>query len=87
MKLSLEDQIETAKSAGIVGWFRRKFLGVRDSEWILSKAGEAKIEGIYVVERGSGILLGSASISETGDEDLLAGMLTAIQGFAEDAFM
>lgn len=87
LRESIEDQVEATKNAGAFGWFRRKFLGVKESDWILSQTGEAKMEGIYVVERGSGILLGSASIADTGDEDLLAGMLTAIQGFAEDAFM
>lgn len=87
LRESIEDQIEVTKNSGVLGWIRRKFLGVKDSDWVLAKAGSVKMEGIYVVEKGSGILLGSASISETGDEDLLAGMLTAIQGFAEDAFM
>jgi len=87
LRESIEDQIETTKNSGVLGWFRRKFLGIKESDWVLAKANSVKMEGIYVVEKGSGILLGSASIAETGDEDLLAGMLTAIQGFAEDAFM
>lgn len=87
LRESVEDGIEDAKNSGPIGWFRRNILGIKNIDWAMAKVGEARIEAIYVVEKGSGILLGSASVAETGDEDLLAGMLTAIQGFAEDAFM
>ena len=87
LRESIDERISDAKNIGPIGWFRRNLLGIKDSEWILAKSGEANIEGVYVIEMGSGILLGSASSNETADKDLLAGMLTAIQSFAEDAFM
>lgn len=40
----------------------------------------------YVISHESGLLLGSASASETADKDMIAGMLTAIKSFVEDAF-
>lgn len=45
-----------------------------------------KIEEIYVVSHESGLLLGSASASQAADKDMVAGMLTAIKAFVEDAF-
>ncbi len=87
LRESIDARINVTKNTGPIGWFRRNLLGIKDSEWILAKSGEANIEGMYVIEMGSGLLLGSASNVDTMDKDLLAGMLTAIQSFAEDAFM
>lgn len=44
------------------------------------------VEEIYIISHESGLLLGSASSIETVDKDMIAGMLTAIKAFAEDAF-
>ena len=45
-----------------------------------------KIEEIYIIQRDSGLLLANASSAKTMDKDMIAGMLTAIKAFAEDAF-
>ncbi len=45
-----------------------------------------KVEEVYVISHESGLLLGSASSSNTADKDMIAGMLTAIKSFVEDAF-
>ena len=45
-----------------------------------------KVEEVYVISHESGLLLGSASSSNTADKDMIAGMLTAIKAFVEDAF-
>lgn len=87
LRESIDARITAAKNKGPLGWIRKKVFGIGASEWILAKSGEANVEGVYVIEMGSGLLLGSASNVETMDKDLLAGMLTAIQSFAEDAFM
>lgn len=47
---------------------------------------KAYIEQIMVIEKGSGLLKASYSKSDTMDKDMLAGMLTAIKSFAEDAY-
>lgn len=39
-----------------------------------------------MVQKGSGLLLGSFSRKQTLDQDVIAGMLTAIKGFVEEAF-
>lgn len=71
------------------GWkirIRAWFSGTPQKEVMLSKLIEPKIEEIFVIERDSGILMGSFSRSESVDQDMVAGMLTAIKAFVEDAF-
>lgn len=62
------------------------FSGVQENEIILSNLAKAEVEQIFVIEKGSGILLGSYQTKETVDEDMISGMLTAIKAFVEDAF-
>jgi hypothetical protein len=66
--------------------FKAFFGGVTEEELILSELNKATIEQIFVVEKGSGLLMASATKSESIDQDMLAGMLTAIKSFVEDAF-
>lgn len=71
------------------GWkirIKAWFSGTPQKEVVLSKIIEPKIEEIFVIERDSGILMGSFSRSESVDQDMVAGMLTAIKAFVEDAF-
>jgi hypothetical protein len=58
----------------------------KSSAEILLDLTGSKIEEVYVISHESGLLLGSASASETADKDMIAGMLTAIKAFVEDAF-
>lgn len=60
--------------------------GTPQKELMLSKLIEPKIEEIFVVEQQSGLLMGSFSKGNTVDQDMVAGMLTAIKAFVEDAF-
>lgn len=60
--------------------------GTPQKDMIISKLIEPKIEEIYVIERNSGMLLGSFSKNASLDRDMVAGMLTAIKAFVEDAF-
>jgi len=46
----------------------------------------ARIEQIMVIEKGSGLLKANYAKTEAMDEDMVAGMLTAIKSFVEDAF-
>lgn len=47
---------------------------------------KAYIDQILVIEKGSGILKANFAKTDTMDQDMMAGMLTAIKSFAEDAF-
>lgn len=62
------------------------FLSRGGSAEIIADLAESQIEEVYVISHESGLLLGSASASVTVDKDMIAGMLTAIKVFVEDAF-
>jgi hypothetical protein len=47
---------------------------------------QTSVEQIFVIEKGSGLIISSVSKQESIDEDMIAGMLTAIKSFVEDAF-
>ncbi|MEL6926232.1 MAG: hypothetical protein AAFO94_19475, partial [Bacteroidota bacterium] len=80
LKESIDAQIK--KSFSFKNFFRRK----KTAEEILSQVDRPVIEEVYVIQRDSGLLLGHASKAETINSDLIAGMLTAIKAFVEDAF-
>lgn len=89
LKDSIEEQIRAIFQRGIIGRLRYAIFGVKPqemSERILSRLDGPTIEEIFVIEHYSGILLGSASRQDTIDLDMIAGMLTAIKSFVEDAF-
>jgi len=84
---SINSQVQTTFS--IKTWqrkFKSIFSGVSEKEIILSEISNASVEQVFVIERDSGILISSASKQESIDEDMIAGMLTAIKSFVEDAF-
>jgi hypothetical protein len=62
------------------------FFGFSEEEMIMSEWAKPSIQQLFVIEKGSGLILASASKTETVDEDMIAGMLTAIKSFVEDAF-
>ncbi len=71
------------------GWLIRVkswFGGVSQGEIIASQLIEPQIEEIFVIQQDSGLLLGSFSKNKTIDQDMIAGMLTAIKSFVGDAF-
>ena len=76
----------TFSTAGISRKFRALFTGVKESDLILSEANPPLLNEIFVIEKGSGILLGNHSTTSTMDKDMISGMLTAIKSFVEDAF-
>lgn len=53
---------------------------------LMAQQYKAQIEEILVIERDSGILKASYSKTKKIDPDMIAGMLTAIKSFVEDAF-
>lgn len=88
---AIERQIKNAKErlspSNIFKRLRNRFSGVKESDLILSEAVQPIIEEVYVIQKESGLLLGSYYSGDRKDEqDVIAGMLTAIKAFAEDAF-
>lgn len=71
---------------GIKRKMRSKFTGVKEGDIILATANKPIINELFVIEKGSGILLGNYSNTQTIDKDMVSGMLTAIKSFVEDAF-
>lgn len=86
LKESIDQKIEATLNQGPIGWMRRKVFGIEVSEEIISNMDDLVIEQIFVIERDSGLLIGSAAKQEKIHVDVIAGMLTAIKAFAEDAF-
>ena len=66
--------------------FRAKRSGVSEADLILQDHFKPTIEQIMVIEQGSGIVASEYSKTQNIDQDTVAGMLTAIKSFAEDAF-
>ena len=90
MKL-LSEQINTKMNSafsieGIKRKFKSKRTGVSEADLILQELAQPTIEQIIVIEKGSGIIISEYSKRQSIDEDTVAGMLTAIKSFAEDAF-
>ncbi|MCB0643999.1 MAG: hypothetical protein KDC44_20275 [Phaeodactylibacter sp.] len=84
----IEQQIRKQLSTGLLGRMRYTLFGLSKKEkaaLILSQHPSA-IEELYVVEQHSGILIGSASRGTIVDVEMIAGMLTAIKAFVQDAF-
>lgn len=84
---SINSQVQTTFS--IKTWQRKIkaiFTGVSEKEIILSEMNQTSVEQVFVIEKDSGLIISSASKQESIDEDMIAGMLTAIKSFVEDAF-
>lgn len=65
---------------------KSKASGVNESDLIIQEQNNANIEQVIIIEKGSGLLLAEFSKNKMADEDMVAGMLTAIKSFVEDAF-
>ena len=57
-----------------------------DGDVIINDVFQPSVEEVFIIEKDSGLLLGSFSKGNVKDEDIISGMLTAIKSFAEDAF-
>lgn len=65
---------------------RARFTGVREGDLLLAESNPPILQEVFLIQKGSGILLGNHSANETIDKDMISGMLTAIKSFVEDAF-
>jgi hypothetical protein len=67
--------------------FKSWFGGVKEEELLLSQLSSISlVEQVLVIEKDSGLLIGQYTKTETIDQDMISGMLTAIKSFVEDAF-
>lgn len=82
----LQEKIDQQLNQGMIGRLRNLFSGVKESDIVMSQASASGVEEVFVIQKYSGILLGNASAETTINSDVIAGMLTAIKGFVEDAF-
>ena len=71
---------------GIQRKLKALFTGVKESDILLSEVDAPELMEVFVIKKGSGMLLGNYSNQQTLDKDLISGMLTAIKSFVEDAF-
>ncbi len=83
----VDNQLEKAFSwQGWVNRIKAWFSGAKETDMVLQGLAEPTIEEIFVIEQNSGLLYGSFSRTKTMDQDMVAGMLTAIKAFVVDAF-
>lgn len=66
----------------IKGWFG----GKSEKDHIIQTLAKITMEEVYLVDKDSGLLAGLWSRNNLADRDMVAGMLTAIKAFVEDAF-
>lgn len=64
------------------GWMK----GESEKDRVFTDLLKAKVEEVFIVDKQSGLLAGSWSRTNLADRDMIAGMLTAIKGFVEQAF-
>ncbi|WP_103069721.1 cell envelope biogenesis protein OmpA [Aquimarina sediminis] len=92
MKLLSENISKKTKQAfSFKNWFRRtkaKVQGISQGDLVLSDYAKPRLIQLFVIEKNSGILLADFSplSDDTIDKEMVAGMLTAIKSFVEDAF-
>ncbi len=86
LKEGIDTQIKTVQNRFSPKNIFSRFFGPSDSDIVLSQLDSPEVHEIYLVQRESGLLLGSYAREKNTDQDVIAGMLTAIKSFAEDAF-
>ena len=87
LKDGIDQRIKETLNTKNIWWrIRVSLLGLKDSDIILKNLDRPKIEEICLIQRNSGLLMGSASLHTIVDKEVIAGMLTAIKAFVEDAF-
>ncbi len=92
MKLLSENiSRQTKKAFSFKTWFRKtkaRAQGITEGDYALSDYAKPRLIQMLVIEKNSGILISEYSpLSEgTVDKEMIAGMLTAIKSFVEDAF-
>lgn len=87
LREKIDQQMENAFSIeGLIARFKSLISGTKHSQVMLTEANEPMVEEIFIIEQDSGLLRASFSKNKTLDQDMIAGMLTAIKSFVKDAF-
>lgn len=83
----IDRQLEKAFSwEGWVTRIKAWFGGVSEGEMMMKELARPCLEEVFIIQQHSGLLIGSYSKNNTLDQDMIAGMLTAIKTFVKDAF-
>lgn len=83
----IDEQLQNAFSLdNLMLRLKSMFTGVSYAELMIKNSNKPEVMEVFIIEEGSGILLGSYSRFSTMDKDMIAGMLTAIKSFVNDAF-
>ncbi len=83
----IDHQLEHAFSFdNLVLRMKAMVTGVSYAELMIKHSNKPEVMEVFIIEEGSGLLLGSYSRFSTMDKDMIAGMLTAIKSFVNDAF-
>ena len=84
---SIEERIrEAGRKLSFWERFTRKNTDISDAHRLIGELNRLRIVEIYLVERHSGLVIAHAAEEQNLDADAIAGMLTAIKSFVEDAF-
>ncbi|MDY8136967.1 cell envelope biogenesis protein OmpA [Aquimarina sp. 2201CG5-10] len=92
MKLLSENiSRKTRQAFSFRNWFRKakaRAQGVSEGDLAIAEYAKPRLIQMFVIEKDSGILIADYSPLSDGtiDKDMVAGMLTAIKSFVEDAF-
>ena len=87
----LNNTLQNATSVERIRWrFQARMSGVPFSEYVALKTANFRVEELYLMEKGTGLLIqhmaADADHETLKDPDLMSGMLTAIRSFTRDVF-
>ncbi len=85
-KLNDKINAQLTKNFSWKGIFNTRKGRATNAAALLKNEHKGFVENVMVIEKGSGILTANYAKTQNIDEDMMAGMLTAIKSFAEDAF-
>lgn len=86
LKDRIDEQLQNVRNRFSPKNMWRRLFGASESDIILSNLDVPEIHELYLIQRDTGLLMGSFSKGENLDQDVIAGMLTAIKDFGRDAF-
>jgi DNA-binding transcriptional MerR regulator len=87
LKDGIDERVNSIFSKqGLLGWFKYKLFGFKDKDAFIADIDKPVLEEVFFVQKNTGLLLGNATLNPTDNRDVVAGMLTAIKSFVEDAF-
>lgn len=87
LKESIDARINYVFSRqGMVRHLKNRIFGLNTADMILASVDIPILEEVFVIQKDTGLMLGSAALYPSVNRDVVAGMLTAIKSFVEDAF-